>query len=117
MAHALPPLPYAPEALEPHLDAQTMTIHHGKHHQAYVTNLNAAIEKAPELAGWSLDELCSKINAAPSAPPGGFALCTINGVWIISFKNATFHCFLAPFCLPLLVSGFLSTPAAIRVSI
>ena len=44
MAHVLPPLPYAPEALEPHLDAQTMNIHHGKHHQAYVTNLNAAID-------------------------------------------------------------------------
>ena len=67
MAHVLPPLPYAPAALEPHLDAQTMTIHHGKHHQAYVTNLNAAIEKAPELAGWSLDELCSRITEVPEA--------------------------------------------------
>ena len=67
MAHTLPPLPYAPEALEPHIDAQTMQIHHGKHHQAYVTNLNAAIEKAPELASWSLDELNSKINSVPEA--------------------------------------------------
>ena len=67
MAHVLPPLPYAPEALEPHIDAQTMNIHHGKHHQAYVTNLNAAIEKAPELASWSIDELCSKINEVPEA--------------------------------------------------
>jgi len=65
MAHVLPPLPYAPEALAPHIDAQTMNIHHGKHHQAYVTNLNAAIEKAPELASWSIDELCSKINDVP----------------------------------------------------
>ena len=65
MAHVLPPLPYAPEALEPHIDTQTMNIHHGKHHQAYVTNLNAAIEKAPELASWSIDELCSKINEVP----------------------------------------------------
>lgn len=67
MAHKLPPLPYAPEALEPHIDAQTMNIHHGKHHQAYVTNLNAAIEKAPELAGWSLDDLCRRINEVPEA--------------------------------------------------
>ncbi|MBX9854630.1 MAG: superoxide dismutase [Gemmatimonadaceae bacterium] len=67
MAHTLPPLPYAPEALEPHIDAQTMNIHHGKHHQAYVTNLNAAIEKAPELADWSLDDLCRRINEVPEA--------------------------------------------------
>ena len=67
MAHVLPPLPYAPEALEPHIDAQTMQIHHGKHHQAYVTNLNAAIEKAPELASWSLDDLNRRINEVPDA--------------------------------------------------
>ncbi|MGV3711058.1 MAG: superoxide dismutase [Gemmatimonas sp.] len=67
MAHTLPPLPYAPEALEPHIDSQTMQIHHGKHHQAYVTNLNAAIEKAPELASWSLDDLNVKINSVPEA--------------------------------------------------
>lgn len=67
MAHALPSLPYAPDALEPHIDAQTMNIHHGKHHQAYVTNLNAAIEKAPELATWSLDDLCSRINDVSEA--------------------------------------------------
>jgi len=47
MAHTLPPLPYPTNALEPHIDAQTMEIHHGKHHNAYVTNLNAALEKAP----------------------------------------------------------------------
>ncbi|MDX2184209.1 MAG: superoxide dismutase [Gemmatimonadaceae bacterium] len=70
MAHTLPALPYAPEALEPHIDAQTMQIHHGKHHQAYVTNLNAAIEKAPELASWSLDELCTKIAQVPEAVRG-----------------------------------------------
>jgi Fe-Mn family superoxide dismutase len=57
MAFTLPPLPYAPEALEPHIDSATMNIHHGKHHNAYVTNLNAALEKAPELAGLSLEEL------------------------------------------------------------
>ena len=61
MAHTLPTLPYDFAALEPHIDAQTMQIHHGKHHQAYVNNLNAAIEKAPELASWSLDDLCRNI--------------------------------------------------------
>ena len=50
MPYTLPPLPYPTNALEPHIDAQTMEIHHGKHHHAYVTNLNAALEKAPELA-------------------------------------------------------------------
>src|SRR5471032_1209583 len=70
MAHTLPALPYAPEALEPHIDAQTMQIHHEKHHQAYVNNLNAAIEKAPELASWSLDDLCKKIAAVPEAIRG-----------------------------------------------
>jgi Fe-Mn family superoxide dismutase len=67
MAHELPPLPYAYDALEPHIDAQTMQVHHGKHHQAYVSNLNAAIEKAPELASWSLDDLCRRIAEVPEA--------------------------------------------------
>ena len=49
MAHELPPLPYPYESLEPHIDTQTMQIHHGKHHQAYVTNLNTALDKHPEL--------------------------------------------------------------------
>lgn len=65
MAFQLPPLPYAPEALEPFIDAQTMTIHHGKHHAAYVNNLNAALEKHPELNGWSLDDLLIKLNEVP----------------------------------------------------
>lgn len=67
MAHSLPALPYAANALEPHIDAQTMEIHHGKHHQAYVNNLNAAIEKTPELAKWSLDQLCADIANVPEA--------------------------------------------------
>jgi Fe-Mn family superoxide dismutase len=67
MAFSLPALPYAADALEPHVDAQTMQIHHGKHHNAYVTNLNAAIEKAPELANWSLDDLNTKIASVPEA--------------------------------------------------
>jgi len=67
MAHTLPPLPYDAAALEPHIDAQTMQIHHGKHHQAYVTNLNAALEKAPELQSLGLDELMGRIGSAPEA--------------------------------------------------
>ncbi len=70
MAHTLPPLPYAPDALEPHIDSQTMLIHHDKHHQAYVNNLNAAIEKAPELASWSLDDICKNIAKVPEAVRG-----------------------------------------------
>ena len=57
MAFTLPPLPYAPDALEPHIDKTTMEIHHGKHHAAYVTNLNKALESAPDLAGKSVEEL------------------------------------------------------------
>jgi Fe-Mn family superoxide dismutase len=65
MAFELPPLPYAVDALEPYIDAQTMTLHHDKHHQTYVTNLNGAIEKHPELAGKSLDDLLMDLNAVP----------------------------------------------------
>ena len=63
--HALPPLPYDYAALEPYIDAQTMQIHHGKHHQAYVNNLNAALDKHPELSSWSLEDLLRKINQVP----------------------------------------------------
>src|ERR1700684_1710134 len=57
MPFTLPALPYAPDALEPNIDKLTMEIHHGKHHQAYVTNLNKALESAPDLASKSLEEL------------------------------------------------------------
>ena len=57
MAFTLPPLPYAPDALEPYIDKMTMEIHHGKHHNAYVTNLNKALESAPDLASKTLPEL------------------------------------------------------------
>jgi Fe-Mn family superoxide dismutase len=67
MAFELPNLPYGFDALEPHIDTATMQIHHGKHHQAYVNNLNAAIEKAPDLAGKSLDELMRGLNDVPEA--------------------------------------------------
>ena len=72
MAHELPKLPYDFAALEPHIDAQTMQIHHGKHHQAYVTNLNAALEKHPDLQSKSIDDLCRGHQQHPrgrSAPP------------------------------------------------
>ena len=65
MAYTLPELPYALDALEPHIDAKTMEIHHGKHHNAYVTNLNAAIEKYPELQSRSIEDLLRGISTVP----------------------------------------------------
>jgi len=65
MAHQLPPLPYDAAALEPHIDAQTMQIHHGKHHAAYVNNLNAAIEKHANLAAKSAEDLIRNLSAVP----------------------------------------------------
>ncbi|MEN8680928.1 MAG: superoxide dismutase [Akkermansiaceae bacterium] len=72
MAHTLPELGYPHDALEPHIDKATMEIHHGKHHNAYVTNLNAALEGHPDLAGLSLEELQGKIaDIAPLRNNGG----------------------------------------------
>jgi Fe-Mn family superoxide dismutase len=65
MAHTLPPLPYAYEALEPTIDSQTMHLHHEKHHAAYVNNLNAAIEKHPELGSKTPEQLIINLNAVP----------------------------------------------------
>jgi Fe-Mn family superoxide dismutase len=65
MAFELPSLPYAFDALEPYIDTMTMQIHHGKHHAAYVNNLNAALEKHPELSGKSLEELAGNLAAIP----------------------------------------------------
>ena len=65
MAYEVPPLPYDYAALEPTIDAETMHLHHDKHHQAYVTNANAAIEKHPELGKKSADELLRDLNAIP----------------------------------------------------
>jgi len=70
MPATLPPLPYAYDALEPHIDAQTMTIHHTKHHQAYVTNLNAALDKHPELHNKHLESLLADLNSVPEAIRG-----------------------------------------------
>ncbi len=66
MAHELPQLPYAHDALEPHIDQRTMEIHHGKHHQGYVNNLNAALEKHPELFEKSVDDLVRGLNSVPA---------------------------------------------------
>lgn len=65
MAFEVPPLPYAYDALEPTIDAQTMTLHHDKHHAAYVQNLNAAIEKHPELAGKTAEALLRDLGSVP----------------------------------------------------
>jgi superoxide dismutase, Fe-Mn family len=64
MPFTLPPLPYATDALEPHIDKMTMEIHHGKHHNAYVTNLNKALESAPDLANKTIEELLANNCAA-----------------------------------------------------
>ena len=65
MAHTLPDLPYAHDALEPHIDARTMEIHHGKHHQAYVNNLNKALEGQPDLQNKSVEDLLRGIEQVP----------------------------------------------------
>src|SRR5262245_53410545 len=65
MAHSLPPLPYPADALEPHIDKQTMEIHHGKHHNAYVTNLNAALEKHSDLQSKSAEDLIGDLSGVP----------------------------------------------------
>jgi Fe-Mn family superoxide dismutase len=65
MSHQLPPLPYDAAALEPHIDAQTMQIHHDKHHAAYVNNLNAALEKHPSLQSKSAEDLIKNLSAVP----------------------------------------------------
>jgi Fe-Mn family superoxide dismutase len=67
MAHTLPALPYALNALEPHIDAKTMEIHHGKHHQAYITNLNNALAGNAGLEAKSIDDLIANLDAVPEA--------------------------------------------------
>jgi len=70
MAHELPPLPYAPEALEPHIDARTMEIHHGKHHATYIANLNKALEGNEALQAKTIDELIADLDAVPESIRG-----------------------------------------------
>ena len=67
MAYELPPLPYPSDALEPHIDAKTMEIHHGKHHQAYITNANNALKDYPQLAAQPVEELIADLSAVPEA--------------------------------------------------
>ncbi|MNW36311.1 Superoxide dismutase [Mn] [compost metagenome] len=67
MAHELPALPYPANALEPYIDEQTMNIHHDRHHNTYVTNLNTALEQAPELQNKSVEELISDLNSIPES--------------------------------------------------
>ncbi|GGA32568.1 superoxide dismutase [Paenibacillus physcomitrellae] len=67
MAHQLPALPYPANALEPHIDETTMNIHHDRHHNTYVTNLNAALESAPELQSKSVEELIANLDAVPES--------------------------------------------------
>ena len=77
MPFTLPPLPYPSDALEPHIDKTTMEIHHGKHHNAYVTNLNKALESAPTLAGKTIEELLA--NNCALVPEGIRAAVRNNG--------------------------------------
>src|SRR5580700_1695855 len=67
MAYELPKLPYAYDALEPHIDARTMEIHHTKHHQAYITNVNNALKDQPALAALEVDELVADLSTVPDA--------------------------------------------------
>jgi len=67
MAYTLPPLPYAFDALEPHIDARTMEIHHDKHHAAYINNLNNALKDHPELAAKPVNELIADLSAVPES--------------------------------------------------
>ena len=67
MAYELPPLPYPVDALEPHIDAKTMEIHHDKHHQAYITNANNALKDYPQLAAKPVEELIADLSAVPEA--------------------------------------------------
>jgi len=70
MSYTLPPLPYAPNALEPHIDAKTMEIHHGKHHQAYINNANAALKDHADLAALDVNKLISDLSKVPESIRG-----------------------------------------------
>ena len=70
MAYELPELPYPHDALEPHIDARTMEIHHGKHHAAYIANVNGALEDHPDLAGKSVEDLIADLSGVPEAIRG-----------------------------------------------
>jgi Fe-Mn family superoxide dismutase len=93
MRFELPQLPYAYDALEPHIDARTMEIHHGKHHAAYTNNLNNALESAKELADWSIEQILADLDSVPDGVRmavrnngGGFA--NHNLFWTVMGPNA-----------------------------
>ena len=93
MAFKLPDLPYATNALEPHIDARTMEIHHDKHHAAYTNNLNAAIEKHPELADKSAEQLVADLAAVPedirkAVQNNGGGYLNHNLFWTVMGPNA-----------------------------
>ena len=93
MAYELPKLPYAYDALEPHIDAKTMEIHHTKHHQAYVNNTNAALEKYPELAAKSIEDLNKSLDAVPedirmAVRNNGGGILNHNIFWTVIGPNA-----------------------------
>ena len=93
MAYSLPDLPYAFNALEPHIDAKTMEIHHGKHHAGYVSKLNAAIEGKADLASKSIEDLISNISALPKEIQGavrnnGGGHCNHSLFWSVIGPNA-----------------------------
>ena len=87
MAHTLPDLPYPYDALEPHIDARTMEIHHTKHHNGYVTKLNAALEGHAELAAKSVHDLLTDIGSVPDGirqavvNNGGGHVKSSGGLW------------------------------------
>ena len=86
MAFELPKLPYAYDALEPHIDARTMEIHHSKHHQAYITNLNAAIE-GTELEGKSIEEILKVCKDKPAVRNNGGGFWNHNLFWEVMAPN------------------------------
>jgi superoxide dismutase, Fe-Mn family len=86
MAFELPQLPYAYDALEPHIDARTMEIHHSKHHQAYISNLNAAIE-GTELAGKSIEEILKVCKDIPAVRNNGGGFWNHNLFWEVMSPN------------------------------
>ncbi|MBC6934503.1 MAG: superoxide dismutase [Chloroflexi bacterium] len=93
MAFELPNLPYAFNALEPHIDARTMEIHHGKHHAAYTTNLNKALEKYPDLQSKSIEELLGSLDSIPedirtTVRNNGGGYANHNLFWLIMAPNA-----------------------------
>ena len=92
MAHSLPPLPYPSDALEPHIDKQTMEIHHGKHHAAYVNNLNAALEKHPELQSKSVEDLVRGINTVPEAVRTAVRMSSGTVLMFFSRSSTLFDC-------------------------